>query len=382
MRRGATISGLLHLVFLLAIIFSGDWFASDDEPFELTEIQMVDGTEFDALLSTAPIVPNEGPADLSEPSQGQGAPSPVDTPVDQTNAAVAPELVAATPPPEQRPDLPDLSLPPPPRSIPTEAPAPSIAEIPSPDVLPDQAPEPQSPPSTEPVQPLASRTPEVPQPLPTRPPEPEPEPVAEPEPEPEPEEAEPTELVEASPDAPESLDPREARLPVAKPADKAAAARAAAEARRLAEAEREPEPDPAPTEQATAPEPQPQQNTQQRPAGGSQSVFAARMTRGEKDALRLGIKKHFVYNGARPRGLAVIIEIRLDKSGKITGKPKLLNASGGDASAQQALFRAGSTALRKAQAFGEFDKLPADKYDSWDLIHVRFTPDQDIGFPS
>lgn len=377
MRKGAIISGALHGGFILAAVIGTDWLRQEEEPFTLTEIAFVDGTEFDAALSTAPIVPNEGPADLSEPAEGESAPSDVETPADANDAPEAPELLASAPPPS-RPDLPDLSVPPPPTSIPTEAPVPSIAEVPSPDVLPDQAAVPESPPSTEPVQPLATQQVPQPAPQPTPPPEPEPEVAAE-EPKPEPEETEPTEVAEAQPDAPLGNAPTEAKLPIARDADKAAAAIAAREAARKAEEQKQAEAEPTPAETETTPKPQPEKPA--RTAGGSKSTFAQRVTRGEKDALRLGIKRHFVYSGARERGMAVTIAIRVDRSGKITGKPKQLRVSGGSKGAQQALFRAGARALRKAEAAGEFRKLPANKYDAWKLIHVNFTPDN-IGFAS
>lgn len=378
MRKGTLLSGSMHGAFLVAVVFGTDWFQADDPvPLQLTEVSLVDGTEFDAALSTAPIVQSEGPADLTEPGDGQSAPDPVETPQDSVDAAVAPDLVVPSATPEPRPDLPEIALPPPPRAIPTEAPAPSIAEIPSPDVLPDQASEPESPAATEPVQPLASQAAPSPSARPSPPPPPEPEPsevVEE-----TPEEQEPTETVEEQINAPLGDAPREAKLPIAKPADKAKAAIAAAEAAQKARDKELAEKKPTPAETASTPEPQPAKPA--KPAGGSKSVFAARVSRGEQNALRLGIKRHFVYNGANTRGLSVKIAVNMDKSGKIVGKPKLLRANGGDASAQRALFSAGSRALRKAEAAGEFRKLPVDKFASWQLIHVTFTPEA-IGFAS
>ena len=103
---------------------------------------------------------------------------------------------------------------------------------------------------------------------------------------------------------------------------------------------------------------------------------------GEKDALRLGIKNHFIYNGNRSdRTLQVTIAIRLHRDATFIGKPELLKASGGDAGARDALFQAGRRALHKARNAGEFGKLPPEKYDGWKLIHVTFTPEE-IGFSS
>jgi hypothetical protein len=152
---------------------------------------------------------------------------------------------------------------------------------------------------------------------------------------------------------------------VAKPAELAAAARASSA------------PEPVAAAPTPAEEPKPAE-----PAGGSTSQFASAITIGEKDALRLGIKRYFVYSGNRSdRSLQVTIRIRLGQNAKIIGKPELLRASGGDEATRQVLFRAGRRALLKAQSFGEFKKLPPAKYNGWKLIHVTFTPEE-IGFSS
>ena len=57
----------------------------------------------------------------------------------------------------------------------------------------------------------------------------------------------------------------------------------------------------------------------------------------------------------------------------------MIDAGGGDQATQQVLFRSGRRALLRAEAAGEFKKLPPEKYDGWKLIHVTFTPEE-IGF--
>jgi hypothetical protein len=150
---------------------------------------------------------------------------------------------------------------------------------------------------------------------------------------------------------------------VARPAELAAAAQASSA----------PPPPEAAPKPAEAPKPS-------EPAGGSTSQFASAVTIGEKDALRLGIKRHFVYNGNRSdRTLQVTIAIHLDRSAHITGQPELLRASGGDELTRKVLFEAGRRALYNAENAGEFAKLPPEKYAAWKLIHVTFTPEE-IGF--
>ena len=368
MRTGATVSGAMHLGFLALALLGTDFFADrDPAPLAVTEVELVDGADFDARVSTAPVVPNQGPAELAPQASSDVEPIDLSTPDVTIEVPEMPVLAEIETPPDQRPDFADLLIPPPPTVVPTEAPRPSIALIPSPDPLPRQAAEPESPPAIEPLQPLAAAP--VPEPAPKPAPPPEPEPVAAETPEPEPDEPlqepEPEAVAEADQDAPVANAPREARLPVAKPAEQAAAARAASA------------PEPVAAAPTPAEEPKPAE-----PAGGSTSQFASAITIGEKDALRLGIKRYFVYSGNRSdRSLRVTIRIRLGQNAKIIGKPELLRASGGDEATRQVLFRAGRRALLKAQSFGEFKKLPPAKYDGWKLIHVTFTPEE-IGFSS
>lgn len=381
MKTGASISGGMHAALIIAALVGFDWFTDrEDAPFTVTEIEMIDGAVFDAVVSTAPVVKSDGPADLTEPNENNDKAADVARPDDQTEAIAAPVLTQA-PTPEARPERPVINFAPPPTDVPTEAPAPSIAEIPSPDPLDRQAAVPESPPSTEPVQPLASLVAPSPAeaPAPPPPPEPEPEPqkaeqtppqapeetaTEEKKPEPLPEQKpDETSLAEAQPEAPEGAAPREAKLPVARPADKAAAARAASK------------PEPAQqTAEKTEEEP-----AKAKPAGGSQSEFAAKLTRGERDALRLGIKKYYVYNGDRSdRDLRVVIRVEIDRAGQIVGKPEERSAEGGTKAAQQALFRAGRRALIQAANAGEFKRLPPDKYERWKVLNFRFSVD-DIG---
>ncbi|MGD1924771.1 MAG: hypothetical protein ACFB03_11390 [Paracoccaceae bacterium] len=451
MKTGATISGSAHLALVAFAIWGVDFFsASETEPLTIAEIELVDGTEFDAALSTAPFVQSEGPAELSPPSDDQSAPDAVDQSEDETASTDAPTLSAADAP-EDTPVKPEIALPPPPTEIPTEAPRPSIAEIPSPDSLDRQAAEPESPdatepqravsaisaplpskrpdrppdpepepdlnepeperesatlaeatpeqsedqlapetdsttPNTDPLQPLASTGESAPVSKPARPPEPEPEPeqqkpeepseTARPEqedsPKPDPEAA-PTEVAKdtdpVEEEAPEGPAPQIAKLPVAKPADKAAAALAASRTEQQKRASQTAEAKPKAADKPAKPT-------------GSSAVRAPKLSRGERDALRIGIKKYYTYNGDRSdRSLRVTVRVKLDKQGKIVGKPTLRQAAGGTDASQRALFNAGRRAISRAASAGEFRRLPADKYDRWKVLNFRFSTDK-IGFSS
>lgn len=390
MRTGPVVSGAAHAALIGVALFGLPWInAGDPPPLNITEVEFIDGTDFDARLSTAPVVPNQGPAEMAPP---QDRPTP-ELAVDQPDQAVArldePALDDSAPP-QPAPEEPEIVIPAPPVEVPTEAPRLSIAEVPSPDALDLQAKEPESPPSTEPLQPLASAPSAIEAPSPSPPPEPEPE-LAEAEPEPEPQETEaepaPEALAEAQPRAPESHAPQQARLPVAKPAEVARAAQASSAPTRRSEpdaepeeTEREPSPEPEPTV-AEAPEAEP--SPEPTPAAGSTAQFAPKLTRGEEDALRIGIKQYFVYNGNRAdRSLRVVVEIRLDESGRIVEGPEKIEAEGGDPGAQTALFNSGRRALLKAQNAGVFSKLPAEKHGNWKRINITFYPNEDIGFSS
>ena len=386
MRTGATVSGGLHALLIALAIFGTPFMSSSaPAPLTVTEVEFIDSATFDARLSTAPIVPNEGPAEMAPP-QPKPEPEPelaVDAPDPEIARAESPSMTDASAPLEAAPEEPEIVMPAPPVEVPTEAPRPSIAEIPSPDALDRQATEPESPAATEPMQALAS----APSPMaaPALPPPPEPEPVlaeAEPEPEeievePEPE---PEPVEQAQPEAPPSRAPQEARLPVAKPAEVAAAAQASSRPEPAPEpepepeeAEDEPEPDPPAPAVAEAPEAEPEEPT---PAAGSTSQFAATVTQGEKDSLRLAIKQYFNPTVDDPT-LQVTLSVRLNEQGKIVDGPEELRTSGGNAATQQALLREGRKALIYAANGGEFAKLPREKHAAWEYLHVTFTTDRD-----
>ena len=57
MKHGATISGVMHLGFLALALFGTDWLTGRDSlPLVVTEVELIDGTNFEAALSTAPPV--------------------------------------------------------------------------------------------------------------------------------------------------------------------------------------------------------------------------------------------------------------------------------------------------------------------------------------
>lgn len=469
MKVGASISGAAHIGLVVFAVWGVDWFATEEaEPLTIAEIELVDGTDFDAALSTAPVVQSEGPAELSEPDENKDLPSEVEQPEDIAQSAEAPVLSQADAP-DVQPEKPEIAFPPPPTDIPTEAPQPSIAEIPSPDSLTLQAAEPESPSATEPQRAVAAIQAPLPSRRPNRPPEPEPEPeLSEPEPErqtatlapqqpveaeaqpetqvtesqspatdplqplasvgapaptsrptrPREPEAEPepsdpsapkivraptpdttqrpepktedqpdrqgdsarpeqvetanpkpeappqpepqeTEVVEE--DAPDGPAPQIAKLPVAKPAKKAAAALAARKTEQAKQATKVAENKPA-------------KSNKPKKASGSTAVKGPKLNRGEKNALRIGIKKYYSYGGDRSdKSLRVTVRVKLNQNGTINGNPTQRRAKGGTSASQRAVFQAGRRAIIRAAQAGEFRKLPASKYNRWKVIDFVFT---------
>jgi len=368
---GLTVSGGAHALLILATVLGTDWLsAAAPAPLQLAEVSLIDGARFDAALSAAPSEPAEAPEGLVPPAAADA------TPPEQAEADPAPEAQSPPAQPEDSApaDAPVVSTPPPPTPVPSAAARPSIAEVPSPEDLTEQAAEPESPPATEVVQPLAAAEAPVPGARPARPPDPAPAPEAEAEPAPEPEEraADPQTLAEASPEAPVSAAPQAAALPVARRAERAAAAPASRQTRQAAA---EPEPD-------ARSEPQAAPAAETAPRRAAPARFARQVTRGERDALRLGLKRFFSYRGrVSDPALAVEVGISLDRAGRITAGPDLLEARGGTEAERRILMRDARTALILAMQDGVFAKLPAAKYEAWQRIHVTFTP-EDIGFSS
>ncbi|MHA1527856.1 MAG: hypothetical protein ACTSVG_02460, partial [Alphaproteobacteria bacterium] len=176
MKTGATVSGALHLGFLALALFGADFFADrDSAPLAVTEVELIDGSDFEARLSTAPVVPNEGPAELAPQTSSDVEPIDLSIPDVTIDVPEMPILTVTEAPPDEAPDFTDLAIPPPPTVVPTEAPRPSIALIPSPDPLRRQAAEPESPPATEPLRALAAAP--APEPAPRAAPLLEPDPI-------------------------------------------------------------------------------------------------------------------------------------------------------------------------------------------------------------
>lgn len=105
--------------------------------------------------------------------------------------------------------------------------------------------------------------------------------------------------------------------------------------------------------------------------GGERSTGGTTLTQSEMDALRAQIQACWnppagVIDAA---DLRVSVQFRLDRSGMVEGRPTVTSSSGNrqaDESARRAVLRCGLNGFR----------LPADKYDAWQVVVVNFDPSE------
>ena len=102
MRQGAAISGALHGGLILLAVIGTDWFAAPAPmPFAVTEVSLIDGARFDALVSSAPAPERDAPEAVAPPRRRTCTPAP---PTAESAPETAPVPVRARPdPPEDAP---------------------------------------------------------------------------------------------------------------------------------------------------------------------------------------------------------------------------------------------------------------------------------------
>lgn len=353
MRAGLATSTALHaLVLGWGLIALGE-----PETFEVDDVEALPVE----LVSLAEITQVQQGADEA-PSLDPPAPAPATTPEPEPEAVnigdnerdqATPETDAQRPVEVEEARLPD----------PVDVPAPTPAQRPEPE--PVAAPEPEAPatPATE----LA----------------PEPEPARQVAPDPVQEAIEAAEPAPAP--APEFVQlPQELPTPAARP-ERPPAQTAQTPNRRNEDVPREraaadtPEtPDPAETdaianllnrERGSGGGAAASERTAS--LGGERSTGGTTLTQSEMDALRAQIQACWnppagVIDAA---DLRVSVQFRLDRSGMVEGRPTVTSSSGNrqaDESARRAVLRCGLNGFR----------LPADKYDAWQVVVVNFDPSE------
>jgi hypothetical protein len=366
MHVGHIISGAGHVGLIGWILFGGA-FAPTPEPFEVTEVAMISGAEFDALVTGTE--PPETATDVALPTPPEPeAPDPAPAPAPaRPEPRQPPPAAAEAPPPDTAPAPPD--------------PAPADpAEVQ--DEVADIAPPPQEQAVLAPD--LSDRP--VPRPAPRV----APEPVAPPSPEAEVddvvrEEATPQENADTPREEQDATAPEEATTEIVTEAEEAPASAPLRSIRPRARPER-----PAPQEQTqTAAADVPDradtssavENALAEALGGAQATGTSTapsgppMTAGEREALRVGVQRCWNVGSLSSDALRTTVVVGVDMNEDATpatGSIRLISHTGGsEASARQA-FETARRAIIRCGVNG-FD-LPSEKFGQWQRIEMTFDP--------
>ena len=375
MNTGQVISAAGHATLIGWMVFGGV-FRAETLPIEATEVSVISGEAFAALLAA-----QDAPSSVTEvaqPETPQVAEEAVDVPepevapqqeqpevVEQPNVDEAPEVTEVAPLPEAEvsDEAPVLPTPEPeavvvapisserPVPRPSDRVAPELVVQPDPEVLPD-------PVEQEAVEPAETG-----------------ETVQEPQEATAPEEAA-TEIVteaeqpSAAPDA--SLRPP-ARRPT-RPAVQAAQAEEPTEDSAPAQAEQAAQSEPADTSDAVADALAEAlgeaSETPSAPAGPPLSA-------GEKDALRVAVQSCWNVGSLSSLALetTVIVAVSLTQDGKpVTSSIRQIGSDGGTAASVKQAFETARRAIIRCGARGF--ELPSDKYEQWKDIEMTFNPER------
>jgi TolA protein len=112
-------------------------------------------------------------------------------------------------------------------------------------------------------------------------------------------------------------------------------------------------------------------NAKAKAQGAEKTNSAGKLSASEMDALKGMIEKNWsIMQGTETNGVVITVRMELNESGEIVGEPEV-KGSGGDGSALSVLE---SGAVRAVKRSAPFDQLPKDKYDTWKVVTVNFTP--------
>jgi hypothetical protein len=364
---GMIVSGVGHAALVLWLVL-GWGLSSEPLPFEVTEISVVSGEEYDALVAaTSPQLSDTLPV-------APAAPEPPAEPVLPPPEPDAP--VTPPPPPEPAPAPPVEEVPVPPAPEPLPPPPAEVADLP-PELAP---PEPPAPPPSAAVPSVDVR----PQPRPaTRvaseaalppPPDADIAPVVQQEVAPDPEAV--GEVVE---EAQEATAPEEATTEIVTEAETPSGAVESA-IRPPARPARPTTPPATPGSTATA-------DSQNADADAVAAAVAAAasadtgaanpgppMTGAERDAFRLSVQGCWVVDpGSTAAQVTVTLAFELGRDGRVVGNEiVMIGNTGGEPAAIQTAFEAARRAVLRCQADGF--PLPEDKFEQWRLVEMTFNP--------
>jgi hypothetical protein len=360
---GTWVSAAGH-VGLIVWLLAGWGMSQEPLEFEFTEVSVVSGEEYEAIVAASTPQPAPDPATEVEP---------LPAPPTEEEAPPVEEQVAEEPPPapEPAPEPPAEETPPPP----APEPVPEPAEVT--DVLPEpQPPQPELPP---PAPDVALR----PQPRPAdrvaseavAPPPPDADIAPEVQQEVAEEADTPAEVVE---EAQEATAPEETATEIVTEAEEPSGAPETA----LRPMSRPSRPAAAPAEEvetASADVSDDVAALLEGVAGADTSTPAPAanpgppMTGAERDSFRLAVQGCWVVDpGAQAAGVTVTVVFGLDRQGRLTSGPDLLTSSGGTPGAVDAAYQAARRAITRCGRDGF--QLPEEKYEQWRVVEMTFDP--------
>lgn len=363
MHAGQYISGAGHLA-LIAWVLLGGVFSSEPPPFETTEVSVISGEEFEALLAA-----QRSPDSATEVAQPEAPDVTEDAPqVDATpdDAVEQPDPVQTENPPEDTP----------PETV-QEAPPQQAEVTDEPPVL------------DEPVGDVAVLTPNVAPEAAPRPVERvAPEPVAQPDPEAAPdvdsqEAVAPDETGETVEEPQEATAPDEATTEIVTEATAAPASSARPPGQRpSAPAPQVAETDNAPANETPA---TPQDTTSDAVTDALAAALAEEpaapsgppLNAGEKESMRVAVSNCWNTGSLSSAALntTVVIAVSMTPDGiPVQSSIRMIGSSGGSDSAARQAFEAARRAILRCQKNGY--PLPQEKYDHWKEIEMTFNPEK------
>lgn len=362
MHAGHYISGTGHLA-LIGWVLLGGVFSSEPPPFEMTEVSVISGADFDAMMAAQQ--PPSSATDVAQPAPPEVTPE-------------TPEVAATQDTPVETPD-------PPQTQAPQEDPAPEVTELtPPPDAeVSDVAPE-----LDQPVGEQAVLVPEIaPQAVPRPVERVAPQAVAQPDPDSTPSEVEqaavaPDEAGETPQEASEAQAPEEATTEIVTEATTAPKASSRPPGRRPA-----------------APEPQVAETSA--PAETAQSGDAINdaildvlgdaeataenvstptpsgppLSQGERDALKVAVARCWNVGtlSSEATQTIVVVSMQMNQNATpVTGSIKMDSYEGGSSASARRVYDAARRAIIRCGADGF--NLPQEKYSQWQRIEMTFDP--------
>lgn len=356
MHAGHYISGAGHLALLGWLAF-GDVFAAEPLPFEVTDVSVISGAEYDALVAAAQ--PPQSVTEVAQPANpdvDQGAPE-LSSDVDAEPELQQPDATA-TPDVEAPPDVSEIAPLPPRADVSDQAP---VLDQPSADIVVDVPDV-----SDSPVPEAAERV--------------APEAVAQPDPEALPDPIEQEAVAEDSAGEIEQ-EPAEATAP------EAAATQIVTEADRPSAAPerslRPPARRPDPPQQAAAPAATEDavESAVAEALGGDNGnppvPQGPPLSAGEKENLRVAVSSCWNVGSLSTDALAttVVVTVSMTQDGKpVVPSIAMASFSGGSEAAARQAYEAARRAIIRCGARG-YD-LPAEKYGQWRNIEMTFNPER------